>query len=128
MAAAKVALALNPCPMDTNTLQQLQFRPGGAVLDMEPLSDTGNAVPVGVRLQAPPGLMVESFDLYAPDNPVTQLISVRLGTPQSSYRFDTRIRLAASHEIWLVSKLSDGSLIGPHAPTVLTSSACFDAS
>jgi predicted secreted protein len=123
-----MALAFNPRPMDTNILQQLQLRPGGAVLEMEPLSDTGNAVPVGVRLQAPPGLLIDSFELYAPENPVPLLISVRLGTPQSSYRFDTRIRLAASQDIWLVAKLSDGSLLGHHAPTVLTSSACFDAS
>lgn len=114
--------------MDTHTLQQLKLRPGGAVLELEPLSDTGNAVPVGIRLQAPPGLMIESFELYAPENPVPLLISVVLGSPQSSYRFDTRIRLGASQDIWLVAKLSDGSLLGHHAPTVLTSSACFDAS
>lgn len=114
--------------MNTLSLEQLKLRPGGAVLELEPLSDTGNAVPVGVRLQAPAGLFIESFDLYAPKNPVTELIRVQLGTPQRSYRFDTRIRLGASQDIWLVAKLSDGSLMGHHAPTVLTSSACFDAS
>ncbi len=114
--------------MDTATLNQLKLRPDGAVLELEPLSDTGNAVPVGIRLQAPPGLTIQSFALYAPENPVSQLISITLGTPLNRYSFDTRVRLAASQDIWLVATLSDGTLMGHHAPTVLTSSACFDAS
>ena len=114
--------------MNTASLQQLKLHPSGAVLELEPLSDTGNAVPVGVRLQAPVGLTIQSFTLYAPDNPVSQLISITLGTPASHYSFDTRVRLGASQDIWLVATLSDGSLLGHHAPTVLTSSACFDAS
>ncbi len=114
--------------MNTAALQQLQLRSGGAVLELEPLSDTGNAVPVGVRLQAPSGLTIKSFALYAPDNPISQLINMSLGTPVSHYSFDTRVRLGASQDIWLVATLSDSSLMGHHAPTVLTSSACFDAS
>lgn len=114
--------------MKTTALQQLTFRPSGAVLDMEPLSDTGNAIPIGVRLQAPDGLRIASFEVFAPENPEPKILSIKFGAPVASYRFDTRIRLAASQDIWLVAKLTDGSLLGHHAPTVLTSSACFDAS
>jgi predicted secreted protein len=114
--------------VDTHTLQNLKLRTGGAKLELEPLSDTGTAVPIGIKLQAPAGLNVVSFEVYAPDNPVSRVISVKLGTPQNSYRFDTRIRLGASQDVWLVATLSDGSLMGVKAPTVLTSSACFDAS
>jgi predicted secreted protein len=114
--------------MDTAALQKLKLRPGGATLELEPLSESGNTIPIGVRLQAPAGLTIESFEVFAPDNPVPQVIKIKLGTPQASYRFDTRIRLGISQDIWLIAKLSDGSLLGDHAPTVLTSSACFDAS
>jgi predicted secreted protein len=114
--------------MNHADLKLLKFRLGGAVLQMEPLSDTGNAIPIGIRLQAPAGLRIESFEVFAPDNPVSQILSVKLGVPMDNYRFDTRIRLAASQDVWLVAKLSDGSLLGHYAPTVLTSSACFDAS
>jgi predicted secreted protein len=114
--------------MDSQTLQQLKFMPDGAKLALEPLSDTGNAVPIGINLQAPAGLNIVSFEVFAPDNPVPRLIKVKLNTPQNTYRFDTRIRLGASQDVWLVATLSDGSLLGTHAPTVLTSSACFDAS
>jgi predicted secreted protein len=114
--------------MDTASLQQLTLLPDGARLELEPLSDTGTAVPIGVRLQAPPGLRIESFDIFAPDNPVSKVLSIKLGSPQTSYRFDTRIRLGASQDVWLVAKLSDGSRMGHRTSTVLTSSACFDAS
>jgi sulfur-oxidizing protein SoxY len=114
--------------MDTAALQQLKLRPSGATLELEPLSDTGNAVPIGIRLAAPVGLSIVSFEVFAPDNPVPQVLKVTLGAPQASTRLDTRIRLGASQEVWLVATLSDGSLMGAHAPTVLTSSACFDAS
>ncbi len=113
--------------MDTATLTKLKLRPG-AVLELEPLSDTGNAVPIGIRLQAPAGLSIVSFEVFAPDNPVPQVLKVTLGKPQPTARFDTRIRLGASQDVWLIATLSDASLMGMHAPTVLTSSACFDAS
>jgi predicted secreted protein len=114
--------------MDTQALQNLKFRQGGAKLELEPLSDTGTAVPIGVKLQAPAGLSVVSFEVFAPDNPVSRVIKIKPGTPQNTYRLDTRIRLGASQEVWLVATLSDGTLMGSHMPTVLTSSACFDAS
>jgi predicted secreted protein len=114
--------------MDAQTLQNLKSHTGGAKLELEPLSDTGTAVPIGIKLQAPAGLNVVSFEVYAPENPVSLVIKIKLGTPQNTYRFDTRIRLGASQDVWLVATLSDGSLMGVKAPTVLTSSACFDAS
>ncbi len=116
--------------MNTAALQALIFRTdngASAVLDLAPLSDTGTAVPVGVQLQAPAGLTIASFELIAPENPVPRLIEVTVGA-QRQYAFETRIRLGASQDIWLVAKLSDGSLLGTHAYTVLTSSACFDGS
>jgi predicted secreted protein len=114
--------------MDTPALQNLKFRIGGAKLELEPLSDTGTAVPIGIKLQAPAGLSIVSFEVFAPDNPVSHIIKIKLGSPQNTYRFDTRIRLGASQDVWLVATLSDGTLMGTRAPTVLTSSACFDAS
>jgi predicted secreted protein len=116
--------------MDTAALQALRFRADSqtnAALDVAPLSDTGTAVPVAVTLTAPAGLTIRSFELIAPENPVPRLIQVTVGA-QTAYQFDTRIRLGASQDIWLIATLSDGSLLGASAHTVLTSSACFDAS
>lgn len=99
-----------------------------ARLELEPLVDTGSAVPIGIQLQAPPTTAFQSFSIFAPDNPVSQVLSIELGAPQASYRFETRIRLGASQDVWLVATLSNGQLMGMKQPTVITSSACFDAS
>ena len=99
-----------------------------ARLELEPLSDTGNAIPIGIALQAPSGLAFSEFGVFAPDNPVSQVFQIKLGSPQPSYRFEIRIRLGASQDVWLIATLTDGRVMGMLAPTVLTSSACFDAS
>lgn len=99
-----------------------------ARLELESLVDTGTAVPIGIALQAPSGMAFQSFVIYAPDNPVSRVMQLKLGAPQPSYRFEVRIRLGASQDVWLVATLSDGRIMGMFAPTVLTSSACFDAS
>ena len=99
-----------------------------ARLELEPLSDTGNAIPIGISLQAPSGLAFSEFGVFAPDNPVSQVFQIKLGSPQPSYRFEIRIRLGASQDVWLIATLTDGRVMGMLAPTVLTSSACFDAS
>ena len=99
-----------------------------ARLELESLVDTGTAVPIGIALQAPPGKAFQSFEVLAPDNPVPRCVGITLGSPQPNYRFEVRIRLGASQDVWLVARLSDGTVMGMFQPTVLTSSACFDAS
>jgi predicted secreted protein len=117
--------------MRTNELKKLKFRvnsaDSGARLLLEPLVDTGTAVPIGVLLKAPPDLLIQSFEIFAPENPVSRVIQMTFGRPQTHYQFDTRIRLGLAQDVWLVAQLTDGSLMGTHMPTVLTSSACFDA-
>ena len=118
--------------MNTTELQALIFLPntpaGFARLDLAPLSDTGTAVPIGVDLKAPSGTMFTSLEIFAPDNPVSRVIKLTLVQPQTQYHFETRFRLGISQDVWLVARLSDGRLMGDRAPTVLTSSACFDVS
>jgi predicted secreted protein len=99
-----------------------------ARLELESLVDTGNAVPIGIALQVPPSMAFKSFDIFAPDNPVSRVCQMRLGTGQPSYRFEVRIRLGISQDVWLVATLEDGRVMGMRQSTVLTSSACFDAS
>jgi predicted secreted protein len=99
-----------------------------ARLELESLVDTGNAVPIGIALQAPSGFAFTGFEVFAPDNPISRVFKLSLGALQPSYRFDVRIRLGASQDVWLVATLSNGSVMGMKQSTVLTSSACFDAS
>jgi predicted secreted protein len=121
--------------MKTPELQRLVFRTNsadsGVRLLLEPLVDTGTAVPIGILLKAPSGLSIVSFEVFAPENPVTRVLQLtfgdNFGKPQTQFQMETRIRLGLAQDVWVVAKLSDGTLMGTHQPTVLTSSACFDA-
>jgi sulfur-oxidizing protein SoxY len=122
--AARAQTAPSPA---AEALRKLALRADGVQIDLAPLSDTGNAVPLAFKLDAPAGLRVVSFEILTPDNPETLVMRVKLGQPSAHYRFATRVRLSGSQDIWVVATLSDGSRIGASAPTVVTSSACFDA-
>lgn len=109
-------------------LEALKLKSDGITLDFPRLADTGSSVPLQVTVVAPAGLTIKSIDVYLPENPSTRALALRLLEPQARYAFTARLRLAASQEAWVVASLSDGSRIGASAPTIITSSACFDAS
>ena len=66
------------------------------------------------------------FEIIAPENPNPVELRLKLRTALSRYQFSTRIRLAMSQEIWVVSLLDDGSQLGSSLHTVVTDTACFD--
>ncbi|MEP6792253.1 MAG: thiosulfate oxidation carrier protein SoxY [Ramlibacter sp.] len=109
-------------------LQAMKLRSEGVTIDFPPLADTGFSVPLYAELVAPAGKKIESIEVFLPANPNTRAVKLRLMEPQASYAFTTRLRLAGSQDAWVVATLTDGSRIGASAPTVITSSACFDGS
>lgn len=109
-------------------LEALKLKGDGITLDFPRLADTGSSVPLKASIVAPAGLKIETIDIFLPENPSTRALKLRLLEPQARYTFTTRLRLAASQDAWVVATLSDGSKLGASAPTVITSSACFDAS
>ncbi len=98
----------------------------GVMLDLPPLSDNGNSVPLQFSLTAPPGRLIAGFEIIAPENPNPVVLRLKLRTALSRYQFSTRIRLAMSQEIWVVAWLDDGSQRGSSLHTVVTDTACFD--
>jgi predicted secreted protein len=109
-------------------LVAMKLKSEGITLDFPRLADTGASVPMQASIVAPAGLKIESIDVFLPENPSTRALKLRLIEPQARYSFTARLRLAASQDAWVVATLSDGSKLGASAPTVITSSACFDAS
>lgn len=109
-------------------LEAMKLKSEGVVLDFPRLADTGSAVPMQVKVTAPNGLKIEQIEIFLPENPNTRALKLRLPEPQTTYNFSTRLRLAGTQDAWVVVTLSDGSKRGASAPTVITSSACFDAS
>jgi predicted secreted protein len=100
----------------------------GIRMEFPPLADTGFSIPLSAQITAPPGLLIDVVEVFVPENPNTRAFKLRLATPQARFVFSTRLRLAASQDAWVVVTLTDGSQRGVSAPTVITSSACFDGS
>jgi predicted secreted protein len=100
----------------------------GITLDFPSLADTGAAIPLQVIVQAPKGTHVETIEVFLPENPNTRALKLKMIEPREKFDFTTRLRLAGSQDVWVVVTYSDGSRRGSSAPTVVTSSACFDAS
>lgn len=123
MAAAQASAEVSA---KTQELMNMGLSDEGMRLDFPRLADTGNAVPLQVLVQAPQGLTVVALEVILPDNPNPSVIRLRLLEPFATYRFSTRLRLAASQDVWVLATLSDGSRRAAHAPTLITSSACFD--
>jgi predicted secreted protein len=109
-------------------LLAMHLKADGITLDFPSLADTGASVPLFADIVAPAGLKIVTIEVFLPENPNTRALKLKLAEPQAHFVFTTRLRLAGSQDVWVVANLSDGSRIGASAPTVITSSACFDAS
>lgn len=109
-------------------LKAMNLKPEGITIDFPPLADTGFAVPLHAEIVAPPGLKIDTIEVFLPENPNTRALRLRLAEPQARFGLTTRLRLAGSQDAWVVATLTDGSRRGASAPTVVTSSACFDGS
>lgn len=108
------------------SLQENKWTSEGIELVVPPLADTGNAVPLQTRIQAPAGLSLSKLEIILPENP--NPTALELQWPQATPRFDfsTRLRLAGSQSVWVVVSYSDGSQRARSAATIITSTACLD--
>ena len=109
-------------------LLAMNLKSDGITLDFPRLADSGSSVPITAEIVAPAGQKIAMIDVYLPDNPNTRAARIRLVDPQARYTFTTRLRLAASQDAWVVATMTDGSRRAASAPTIITSSACLDAS
>jgi predicted secreted protein len=110
-----------------NTLVQRYKKSDTIKIDMPPLADTGNSIPMGIVFNAPSQQKIKSFEIVAPENPNPMVLKVSLPRPQAYYQFATRIRLALSQDVWVIATLEDGSRMAQSLHCVVTLNACFDA-
>ena len=109
-------------------LKAMNLKADGITMDLARTPDSGASVPLQASINAPPGLKIVGVEVFLPENPNTRALRLRLAEPQTQFVFSTRLRLAASQDVWVVATLSDDSKLGASAATVITTSTCFDAS
>ena len=105
-------------------------REGRVTLDISPLIDNGNAVPLSVKVDSPMTAAdhVKSIHLFAPRNPRPAVAGFYFGPGAGRAQISTRIRLSGSQNVMAVAALSDGSCWLATADVAVTVSACWDAS
>lgn len=103
-------------------------RPGKVRLEIAPLVDNGNAVPLTVTVESPmtPQDHVKAIHVFTEKNPQPNVLSARLGPRAGRAAVSTRVRLADTQAVHAIAELSDGSFWSGSADVVVTVSACLE--
>jgi sulfur-oxidizing protein SoxY len=101
---------------------------GKVKLDIPPLVENGNTVPMTVSVASPMTATdyVKSIHVFNEKNPQPNLGNFYLGPRAGRAQISTRVRLADSQKITAIAHLSDGSFWSVTAEVVVTLAACTE--
>ena len=101
---------------------------GKVKLDIPPLVENGNSVPMTVSVTSPmtPTDYVKSIHVLNEKNPQPNLGNFYLKPSAGRAQVSTRVRLADSQKIIAIAKLSDGSFWSTTTEVVVTLAACTE--
>jgi sulfur-oxidizing protein SoxY len=101
---------------------------GRVKLELPPLSENGNAVPLAVSVESPMTAddYVRAIHVFTEKNPQPDVVSFRFGPRAGRASVATRIRLADTQSIMAIAELSDGSFWSASAVVVVTLAACLE--
>ena len=103
-------------------------RTGKVKLDVPPLVENGNTVPMTVSVDNPmtPENHVKSIHVFNEKNPQPNVGNFYLGPNAGRAQVSTRIRLADSQKITAIAKLSGGSFWSASVDIIVTLAACTE--
>ena len=103
-------------------------RTGRVKLDIPPLIENGNSVPLTVTVQSPMTAAdhVRAIHVFTEKNPQPNVISAYLGPRAGRASITTRARIADTGTVVAIAQLSDGSFWSDSAQVVVTLSACLE--
>jgi sulfur-oxidizing protein SoxY len=103
-------------------------RTGKVKLDVPPLVENGNTVPMTVSVSNPmtPADHVVSIHVFNEKNPQPNIGNFYLGPQAGRAQVSARIRLSDSQKIVAIARLSDGSFWSATVDVVVTLAACTD--
>ena len=105
-----------------------QPRPGRVKLDLPPLIENGNSVPLTVTVQSPMTAAdhVKVIHVFTEKNPQPNIISAWLGPRAGRASITTRARIADTGTVTAIAQMSDGSFWSDRMEVVVTLSACLE--
>jgi sulfur-oxidizing protein SoxY len=102
------------------------LRAGRVQLEVAPLVDNGNTVPVQLSVPDVPPQQVLALALFNERNPNPEVVRVSFGPRAGTRMLATRMRLATSQALVAVARLADGSCWSQRIEVVVTLSACLE--
>ena len=111
-----------------NVVGAALVRTGRVTLDVPPLVENGNTVPMTVRVSSPmtPEDHVKSIHVFNEKNPQPNIGNFHLGPRAGRAEIATRIRLADSQKIVAIARLSDDSFWSASVDVIVTLAACTE--
>lgn len=104
------------------------MREGRVRIDISPLVENGNAVPMSVAVESPMTASdhVRRIGVFNERNPQPNVITAQFG-PRSGRAFlATHIRLATSQALVAVAEMHDGSFWSQRVEVIVTLAACIE--
>ena len=103
-------------------------RTGKVKLDIPPLVENGNTVPLTVSVESPmtEADHVKAIHVFNEKNPQPNVIGVYLGPRAGRASISTRIRLADSQKVIAVAEMNDGSFWSDEVEVIVTLAACLE--
>jgi sulfur-oxidizing protein SoxY len=111
-----------------NVVGEAPVRTGKVKLDVPPLVENGNTVPMTVSVSNPMTSddYVKSIHVFNEKNPQPNVGNFYLGPHAGRAQISTRIRLADSQKIVAIARLSDDSFWSASVDVVVTLAACTE--
>jgi len=101
---------------------------GRVKLDIAPLVENGNTVPITVHVTSPMTAAdhVLAITVLNEKNPQRDVITCRLGPRAGRADISARIRLATSQQLVAIAQMSDGSFWSDTVDVIVTLAACIE--
>ena len=104
------------------------IREGRVKLDLPPLVENGNTVPLTVSVESPmtPADHVKAIHVFNEKNPQPHVFDARLGPRNGRAVVATRIKLGDSQKIIAIAETSTGEFWSASADVIVTLAACIE--
>lgn len=105
-----------------------QVRTGKITLEIAPLVDNGNVVPMRVKVDSPMTAAdhVTEIAVFNEKNPQRDVARFQLGPRSGRAEVSTRIRLATSQKLTALARTNDGSVWSHTVDVVVVLAACIE--
>ncbi|MBR0849208.1 SoxY-related AACIE arm protein [Bradyrhizobium diazoefficiens] len=124
-------LEATPAMLNTairNVVGEAPISTGKVKLDIPPLVENGNTVPLTVSVASPMTAddYVKSIHVFNEKNPQPNIGNFHLGPASGRAQVSTRIRLADTQKVVAIARLSDDTFWQAVADVVVTLAACTE--